>query len=203
VTWQPGRDKIAELLDAGELEQVTADQRIAQLLHDDAGRHLATAATALSSGDLSGAYQLAYDALRKSAASLLAVQGLRATSRGGHIAIQDAIGAQFGASVPVFRSFARIDAPATPSNTPAALTHRDPPPTSPAPSRPPPSARRRREDLAAERAHTLVTHREQSSVTSSKERRSILWSDLCASTTSFLSACRLVVDPFSGARSLT
>lgn len=59
-----------------------------------------TAAVALSSQDLSGAYQLAYDALRKSTASLLAVQGLRATSRGGHIAVQDAVLAQFGASVP-------------------------------------------------------------------------------------------------------
>lgn len=41
--------------------------------------------------DLSGFYQLAYDAFRTSAASLLAVQGPRATSRGGHIAIQDAV----------------------------------------------------------------------------------------------------------------
>ena len=108
MTWQPGRDKIAELLAAAELQQVTADHRIAQLLLDDAGRHLPTAAAALSSGDLSGAYQLAYDALRKSAASLLAVQGLRATSRGGHIAIQGGAQAQFGSTVKAFRSFGRI-----------------------------------------------------------------------------------------------
>jgi len=108
VTWQPGRDKIAELLAAAELQQVTADHRIAQLLLDDAGRHLATAAAALPSGDLSGAYQLAYDALRKSAASLLAVQGLRATSRGGHIAIQEVAQAQFGSTVKAFKSFGRI-----------------------------------------------------------------------------------------------
>jgi hypothetical protein len=108
VTWQPGRDRIAALLDAGELEQVTVDQRIAQLLLDDAGRHLATAATALSSGDLSGAYQLAYDALRKSAVSLLALQGLRATSRGGHVAVQESVMAQFGSTVRAFRSFGRI-----------------------------------------------------------------------------------------------
>ena len=38
-------------------------------------------ATAESAGDLAGGYQLAYDALRKSAASLLAAQGLRPTSR--------------------------------------------------------------------------------------------------------------------------
>jgi len=108
VTWQPGRDRIAGLLDTGELEQVTVDRRIAQLLLDDAGRHLATAATALSSDDLSGAYQLAYDALRKSAVSLLATQGLRATSRGGHVAVQESVMAQFGSTVRAFRSFGRI-----------------------------------------------------------------------------------------------
>jgi len=59
-------------------------------------------------GDLTGAYQLAYDALRKSAASLLAVQGLRATSRGGHVAVQRAVAAQFGTTVQAFRSFSRI-----------------------------------------------------------------------------------------------
>ncbi len=59
-------------------------------------------------GDLSGAYQLAYDALRKSAASLLEAQGLRATSRGGHLAVQEVVTAQFGAAVRVFRSFGRI-----------------------------------------------------------------------------------------------
>lgn len=99
---------MAELLKAGQLEQVTADRRMAQLLLDDAGRHLATAAAALSSGDLTGSYQVAYDALRKSAASLLAVQGLRATSRGGHVAVQEAAQAQFGSTVRAFRSFGRI-----------------------------------------------------------------------------------------------
>ena len=96
MTWQPGKDKVAELLDAAELQHVTTDHRVARLLLDDAARHLATAAVGLSSGDLSGAYQLAYDALRKSAASLLAEQGLRATSRGGWIANQVAAQAQIG-----------------------------------------------------------------------------------------------------------
>src|SRR5580704_16616770 len=108
MTWQPGKDRIAELLQAVQLERVTADRNIARRLLDDASRHLVTAAAASSSGDLSGAYQLAYDALRKRAASLLATQGLRATSRGGHIAIQEAVLAQFGSTVRVFRSFSRI-----------------------------------------------------------------------------------------------
>ena len=62
MTWQPGREKIADLLQAAELERVTPDRRIAERLLADASRHLATAAAASSSGDLSGAYQLAYDA---------------------------------------------------------------------------------------------------------------------------------------------
>jgi hypothetical protein len=56
----------------------------------------------------SGAYQLANDAFRKSSASLLEVQGLRATSRGGHTAIQEAAQAQLGSTVRAFRSFGRI-----------------------------------------------------------------------------------------------
>jgi hypothetical protein len=71
---------------------------------DDAARHLSTASAALSLDDRSGAYQLAYDALRKSAASLLEAQELRVTSRGGHIAVQEAITAQFGAVVRDIRS---------------------------------------------------------------------------------------------------
>lgn len=76
----------------------------------DAARHLATAAAAAAepAGNLPGGYQLAHDALRKSAASLLEAQGLRATSRGGHIAVQDAAIAQFGSSIRALRSFSRI-----------------------------------------------------------------------------------------------
>jgi hypothetical protein len=108
VTWQPGRDRIQQLINNGELDQVTPDIEVARRLLTDAGRHLTTASTAASAGDLSGAYQLAYDAFRKSAACLLAVQGLRGTSRGGHLAVQEAVIAQFGATVGVFRSFGRI-----------------------------------------------------------------------------------------------
>jgi hypothetical protein len=108
VTWQPGHERIEDLLAAGELEQVTPADSVASLLLEDAGRHLTTAAAAVETGDLAGAYQLAYDALRKSAASLLAVQGLRATSRGGHLAVQEAVIAQFGSTVRVFRAFGRI-----------------------------------------------------------------------------------------------
>jgi hypothetical protein len=108
VSWQPGSERVRELIDAGEVDRVTPDLAIARRMLEDAGRHLSTASRAKAAGDSSGAYQLAYDALRKSAASLLEAQGLRATSRGGHLAVQEVVIAQFGATVRAFRSFGRI-----------------------------------------------------------------------------------------------
>jgi HEPN domain-containing protein len=100
---RPGR-----LLGKGELGQIPADAELARRLLSDASRHLTSATATKSAGDLPGAYQLAYDALRKSGSSLLEAQGLRATSRGGHIAVQDAVIAQFGPSIRALRSFSRI-----------------------------------------------------------------------------------------------
>lgn len=108
MTWEPGRERVQRLIDQGELGVVPPDMKAATRMLEDAERHLATAATAESTGDLVGAYQLAYDALRKAAVSLLVAQGLRPTSRGGHVAVQEAVTAQFGATVRVLRSFGRI-----------------------------------------------------------------------------------------------
>jgi hypothetical protein len=104
VTWATGAEAIRNLIDKGELEEVEPSAEIGQRLLLDAEQHLASARTIADAGDLTGAYQLAYDALRKTAASLLAVQGLRATSRGGHVAVQDAVVAQFGSGVREFGS---------------------------------------------------------------------------------------------------
>lgn len=108
MTWGPGSAEVDTLLEGGELERVTPDSDLAVRLLADSARHIESARSAAALGDLTGAYQLAYDALRKAAAALLAVQGLRATSRGGHIAIQDAVRAQFGGPGSPFLSFGRI-----------------------------------------------------------------------------------------------
>src|SRR5262245_4733256 len=108
MTWRPGQARINELLANGELGLVAPDTAVADRLLADAVRHIGSATAIEEAGDLTGAYQLAYDALRKCAASLLAAQGLRATSRGGHLAVQDAVIAQFGVTVRAFRSFGRI-----------------------------------------------------------------------------------------------
>ena len=108
MSWETGSERVQELIDGGELGQVPPDDELARRMLADARRHLATAAAAQSTEDLSGAYQLAYDSLRKSAASLLEAQGLRSTSRGGHIAVPDAVIAQFGSSIRALRSFSRL-----------------------------------------------------------------------------------------------
>ena len=90
------------LLDNDELERVLPSDDLADRLMSDAKAHLASARE-IQLSDPPGAYQLAYDAARKACAALLAVQGLRATSSGGHAAVQEAMTEQFG---PVFSSFA-------------------------------------------------------------------------------------------------
>jgi hypothetical protein len=60
-----------------------------------AGRTLATAAS-ITSSDPDSALVLAYDAARYATTALLAQQGLRPTTAGGHVAVDLAIRAQFG-----------------------------------------------------------------------------------------------------------
>jgi len=64
-------------------------------LLEQARRTAATAAS-LVSADAHSAHVLAYDAARFACIALLAQQGLRATSSGGHYAVEQAIRAQFG-----------------------------------------------------------------------------------------------------------
>ena len=100
MSWSPGRQDIQRLIAAGEIGVVTPDPVVAARLLDDADRQLWSAAAAVGFRDLSGDYQLAYDSLRKSAAALPALQGLRATSRGGHVAIQEVLKGRSSSGAP-------------------------------------------------------------------------------------------------------
>lgn len=95
MSWERGRGRIEELLAAGELERAAPNEQHARRLLAEAAAHLEAVARVVDV-DPSGALQLAYDAARKAAFALLAVQGLRSTTKGGHIAVQDAVVAQFG-----------------------------------------------------------------------------------------------------------
>ena len=94
MTWERGRSDIERLIADGELDGVTPSAEVAARLLADADAHIALASKGIED-DPAGALQLSYDAARKASAALLAVQGLRATTRGGHIAVIDAVKAQF------------------------------------------------------------------------------------------------------------
>lgn len=94
MSWERGRSGIERLLADGELERVTPSDEITARLLADAEAHVRLASKGVTD-DPAGALQLSYDAARKGSAALLAVQGLRATTRGGHIAVIDAVRAQF------------------------------------------------------------------------------------------------------------
>lgn len=92
--WNKGSEVIERLLDDRHLDEVPADADTVERLVDAARRHIASASSNAAS-DPEGALALAYDAARKTATALLAHQGLRPTSAGGHIAVVNVINAQF------------------------------------------------------------------------------------------------------------
>lgn len=94
MRWEQGRAAIDGMLSRGELERVPPSRDHADVLLGQAAAHLA-AAEAVASFDPVGSYQLLYDAARKALCAVLENQGLRATSRGGHIAVYEAAVGQF------------------------------------------------------------------------------------------------------------
>src|SRR6266498_3553024 len=108
MRWQQGRDTLDSMINRGELERVPASREQADLLLAQAHQHVSSA-RAIAASDPAGAYQLLYDAARKSLAAVLENQGLRATSRGGHIAVRDAVSAQLDPPLgAVLRPFDRL-----------------------------------------------------------------------------------------------
>ena len=93
--WTRGEAEVEQLIARGELERVTGAAADGTLLLEQARKTAATAAGLVSS-DAYSAYVLAYDAARFACIALLAQQGLRATTSGGHYAVEQAVRAQFG-----------------------------------------------------------------------------------------------------------
>ncbi|MFF1829817.1 hypothetical protein [Paenarthrobacter sp. NPDC058040] len=81
------------LLSARKLEQVTASEEMASYLLEAAAKHIESARL-IASGDPMGSYQVSYDGARKALAAVLQIQGLRPTSSGGHIVIEECLKAQ-------------------------------------------------------------------------------------------------------------
>lgn len=93
MKWEQGREKIDGLLSQHEVQRVNPSREHADRLIGQARQHLKSALS-LKNGDPEGAYALVYDAARKALAAELVNQGLRATSKGGHIATYQAVRAQ-------------------------------------------------------------------------------------------------------------
>ncbi|GAA1726795.1 HEPN domain-containing protein [Nonomuraea bangladeshensis] len=93
MRWEQGRAALEGMLGRGEIEKVAASRAQAEELLTQARKHMATARLAMESDPI-GAYQLLYDAARKALCAVLENQGLRASSRGGHIAVYEAVSAQ-------------------------------------------------------------------------------------------------------------
>jgi hypothetical protein len=93
--WARGEAEIEQLIARGELGSVAGAAADGGPLLDQARRTAATAAELVSS-DPHSAYVLAYDAARFACIALLAQQGLRATTSGGHFAVEQSVRAQFG-----------------------------------------------------------------------------------------------------------
>lgn len=93
MSWEQGRAVIEQLLREGSLQRVTASREHAERLVAQARRHLLSAQT-IADSDPDGAYAALYDAARKALTAVLANQGLRPTTQGGHRAVYDAVRAQ-------------------------------------------------------------------------------------------------------------
>jgi len=99
--WETGQNDIESFLTQGWLQPITGVAADGQALLDKADRTIA-AAESIVTTDPENAYILAYDAARQAGTALLAQQGLRPTSQGGHHVVESSLRAQFGA---VFRTF--------------------------------------------------------------------------------------------------
>jgi hypothetical protein len=108
MRWEQGRSVIDALLGARDLERVAASAEHAAELIGQARKHMASAQR-IADDDPAGAFQLLYDAARKALCAILENQGLRPTSRGGHIAVLDAVSAQLDPPMgKVLRPFDRL-----------------------------------------------------------------------------------------------
>jgi hypothetical protein len=121
--WARGQTEIEQLITAGQLQRVSGAQTDGMPLLDQARRTMETV-TKVISDDTYSAYVLSYDAARFACVALLAQQGLRATTNGGHYAVERAVRAQFGDGFRPFGTLRRrrneLEYPHMPADTATA-----------------------------------------------------------------------------------
>jgi hypothetical protein len=117
--WAIGAAEIEALISAGALQTITGNAANGEPWLTKAATTLASARS-LVAQDSSSAYVLGYDAARQACVGLLAQQGVRPTTSGGHYAVEQAVRAQFRDAFAVFgtlrRSRNRIEYPVHPTD---------------------------------------------------------------------------------------
>lgn len=93
MRWNQGRAEVEQMLARGDLERVTASRDFADRLIGEARERLA-AASRESRNSPGTAYDTLYAAARQALTAILENQGLRPTTRGGHVAPYEAVRAQ-------------------------------------------------------------------------------------------------------------
>jgi hypothetical protein len=93
--WSRGEAQIENLIADKQLQQVIGGQANGAHMLQKASRTLETAGE-IADQDPDSAYVLAYDAARYAGTAILAHQGLRPTTSGGHYVVEVALRAQFG-----------------------------------------------------------------------------------------------------------
>jgi len=118
--WPRGEAQIEQLIANKQLQQVIGGQANGAHLLQKASRTLETAG-GIADEDPDSAYVLAYDGARYSGTAILAQQGLRPTTSGGHYAVEVALRAQFGDGFRPFGSMRRrrneLEYPSAPGET--------------------------------------------------------------------------------------
>ena len=93
MRWEQGRAAVEQMIDVKDLQRVPASREHADRLLEESHRHLASARD-IRERDPEGGYQLLYDGVRKALTGILANEGLRPTTSGGHRAVYSAVAAQ-------------------------------------------------------------------------------------------------------------
>ncbi len=104
--WKLGESEVEALLAAGQMQKLTGSAANGERLLEKAAVTLTTARSAIER-DPDSAFVLAYDAARQALTALLAHQGLRPTTKGGHYAVEQAARAQFGPGLRQFGALRR------------------------------------------------------------------------------------------------
>ncbi|MGZ8705082.1 MAG: hypothetical protein ACXWXH_01960 [Aeromicrobium sp.] len=100
------RVEVEGLIASGDLQKLSGDAANGERLLEEAAVTLETARSAIER-DPDSAFVLAYDASRQALTALLAHQGLRPTTKGGHYVVEQAARAQFGPGFPQFGALRR------------------------------------------------------------------------------------------------